>query len=112
MVKLFDGTSVPSDSEEWRAECEARYILSLSQIEQRERLESIARKRGGQAAAERVRRAMNLVWPAYVLDMPTRDVRRAYLAEVERIFGANTRKGLEERILALHGERLLQGALA
>lgn len=29
-VSLFDGSVVRSDSEEWRAECEARHVLRLS----------------------------------------------------------------------------------
>lgn len=29
IVKLHDGTEVTSDSEEWRAECEARWVIKL-----------------------------------------------------------------------------------
>lgn len=29
LVLLIDGRTVPSDSEEWRAECEARWILHM-----------------------------------------------------------------------------------
>lgn len=35
MVTLVDGTRVPSDSEEWRAECEARHILNQPHIDAR-----------------------------------------------------------------------------
>lgn len=83
-------------------------MLRLPGIEQRERLAAIATKRGGQGAADRVRREMYRVWPAFVLDMPTIDVRRAYLAEVERSIGSRTRKELEQRILELHRARMLQ----
>ncbi len=30
LVTLYDGTRVASDSEEWRAECEARHLLHLN----------------------------------------------------------------------------------
>lgn len=38
MVTLVDGTRVPSDSEEWRFECEARHILNQPTKEDRQRI--------------------------------------------------------------------------
>lgn len=35
MVTLVDGRQVPSDSEEWRLECEARAVLAMPNIEDR-----------------------------------------------------------------------------
>lgn len=46
-VTLHDGTVVDSSSEEWRHECEARYILNMPTIHQRRStLEAIEKKRG------------------------------------------------------------------
>jgi hypothetical protein len=36
MVTLVDGTRVPSDSEEWRFQCEAQHVLNLPTREQRQ----------------------------------------------------------------------------
>ena len=36
-MTLHDGTLVMSDSEEWRAECEARHVLSLPSLAARRR---------------------------------------------------------------------------
>lgn len=35
LVTLHDGRQVPSDSEEWRHECEARHIIAMPTLEQR-----------------------------------------------------------------------------
>lgn len=75
-VTLIDGREVPSDSEEWRAECEARHILNMpSKADRRDfvygpigqdgiRRGGVARKRGMEAAQrleESVRRLHSIM---------------------------------------------------
>lgn len=61
-VTLIDGREVDSESEEWRHECEARYIaLRPTLVERRQYLEAVERKRGFEAANE-LRATMKLLW--------------------------------------------------
>lgn len=59
-VTLIDGRQVDSWSEEWRAECEARHVLSLpSKERRRDYIAGCTHKRGekaGQALADLVRK--------------------------------------------------------
>lgn len=49
-VTLFDGREVDSASEDWRAECEARHVLSMpSVVARREYLAGIRQRRGPNA---------------------------------------------------------------
>lgn len=63
-VHLFDGTPVSSYSEAWRLECEARSVLAIRSLDQRQRhlrqIESIR----GKAAADRLRAAILAIWQA------------------------------------------------
>lgn len=53
MVKLADGREVPSDSQEWLLECEARHILNLpSKPARLELLDQIEKRRGPDARRE------------------------------------------------------------
>lgn len=53
MVKLADGREVPSDSQEWFLECEARHILNLpSKPARLELLDQIEKRRGPDARRE------------------------------------------------------------
>ena len=62
LVHLLDGREVPSDSEEWRHECEARAIAALRTLaERREWLERVEKRRG-KAAADRLRATMKQLW--------------------------------------------------
>ena len=58
-VTLIDGREVDSYSEAWRAECEARHILSMpNKFVRRNYLEQVAKRRGekaGQQLADLVR---------------------------------------------------------
>lgn len=50
MVTLADGREVPSDSQEWKDECEARHILNMGTKAARiELLNQIEKKRGPDA---------------------------------------------------------------
>ena len=51
MKTLIDGREVESDSEAWRAECEARYVCRMdSQLARFEYIEGLKKKRGEEAA--------------------------------------------------------------
>lgn len=51
-VALIDGRIVDSASEEWRAECEARYVARLPTRQERRRYVDAVRARRGDAAAD------------------------------------------------------------
>lgn len=104
LVTLADGQQVPSDSELWRAECEARALLAIPHEERADVLERIEQKRGAEAK-RRLKDTMREVEHAFVLDMPNRDLRRAYLAKVEHHRGPNAREHLELRITELWNRR-------
>ena len=59
MVTLIDGRQVDSYSQDWRAECEARQVLAMPDIQARRTyLADISKRRGevaGQALADLVR---------------------------------------------------------
>lgn len=62
LVKLLNGTEVPSDSEAWRHECEARQIANMPTLERRrEHLAGVAEKRGD-AEADRLRGTIAELW--------------------------------------------------
>lgn len=63
MVTLHDGTEVPSDSEAWRHECEARSIMNMPTLEKRRAHLAAITKIRGQAAADRIRETMSILWP-------------------------------------------------
>lgn len=62
MVTLADGREVASDSPEWRAECEARYILNMPTKDARLALLDQIEKRRGADAANDLRRRVLLLW--------------------------------------------------
>ena len=64
MVVLVDGREVSSASEEWRHECEARYILKLPSLEQRRAWLADLERRRGKAAVDRLRDTMSQLWRA------------------------------------------------
>lgn len=104
LVTLVDGQQVPSDSEAWRAECEARAMLAIPHDYRADVFELIERKRGPDAVRQ-LKANMREVEHAFILDMATRDVRRAYLAKVEHYRGENAREHLELRIKELWNRR-------
>lgn len=100
MVTLVDGRQVPSTSEEWRAECEARTILGTPHEKRHEQLQAIGAKRGVEAL-ERLNTMVDELEPSFVLGLPNRDVRRAYAAKVEYYYGQNAREALEHKVRTL-----------
>lgn len=50
LIELIDGRFVRRDAEQWRHECEARYILSLPFHLRRQYLADIEAKRGVEAS--------------------------------------------------------------
>jgi len=61
LVQLVDGKFVTRDAEEWRHECEARYILSLSSLAERRRFLSVIESKRGIPAADALRWTMTLL---------------------------------------------------
>lgn len=104
MVLLADNRLVSSSSPEWMAECEAYAILAMDVGRKRTHLQRLGERRG-LAAEARVRSVMATVEPAYVLSLPDREARHAYLNRLEREVGGNARANLEPRIRALWESR-------
>lgn len=104
MVLLADNRLVDSCSPEWMAECEAYAILAMDIGRRRAHLQLLIDRRGPDAEA-RVRSVMATVEPAYVLSLPDREARHAYLNRLEREVGGNARANLEPRIRALWQSR-------
>lgn len=64
MVTLLDGRHVPSDSEEWRHETEARAIADLRTLNERRAWLEALEARRGKPAADRLRATMKALWKA------------------------------------------------
>lgn len=62
MVTLIDGRQVESDSEDWRHECEARYVAAMPMRQQRLDYVAAIESRRGTAEAERLRSTVRAVW--------------------------------------------------
>lgn len=62
MPKLHDGTEVPSDSEEWRHECEADAILHFPTLAARQAQLALVEKRRGEAERLRLQKTMMALW--------------------------------------------------
>lgn len=64
MPKLLDGREVPSDSEEWRHECQCRAIARLHPVDvRRECLENL-KKKFGRAYVDRIKDTLTAIWKA------------------------------------------------
>ena len=100
LVRLHDGRQAYTDSASWRAECEARTILLMDYPKQREFLRVVEERRGADAVAA-LRDLMHDVEPSFLLGLPDKDARRAYLNRVERDRGLNARTHLETRARAI-----------
>lgn len=103
-VTLSDGQIVDSSSEAWRAECEARYILSLSMPKRVEQLALITFKRGIDAT-NRIRKNCYVIEPHYVLGMPNKAQRNDYLKRVRERYGEMAAETLRVKVLELHSAR-------
>lgn len=74
MVTLTDGRQVPSDSEEWRHECEARAIINMPSLAQRRqylygrrdittgKMEGGLRQKRGDEAVKRLEQTIKAIW--------------------------------------------------
>lgn len=103
-VTLRDGRQVLSDSEDWRAECEAIHRLRQPYTQREASLAMVEKVRGLDARLA-LERHMREVEPAFILDMANKDVRRAYLGRVEHHRGLPARESLEADIRALFARR-------
>ena len=63
-VNLHDGRKVDSASEEWRQECEARFILGFGNIKERRDWLDAIEKRRGKASTDRLRETIQALWKA------------------------------------------------
>lgn len=104
VVTLADGSKIASDSEEWRAECEARFVLGKTHTARTEFMAFIGQRRGA-SAEESLRSCIEATEPAYVLDLPNKAQRNAYLRTVELIQGENAASHLKNRCMELHAAR-------
>ena len=104
LVALACGRQVLSDSEVWRAECEARWILSLDLTKRAEVLALIGQRRGEEALASLKLRCFDLE-PYFVLSLPNKAQRNDYLDKVGRRFGPNASEAIRAKVLAVHEKR-------
>lgn len=61
-VTLIDGREVLSDSPEWKAECEARYLLARPTVDERRALLAAIEKRRGKAVREDLEQRALAIW--------------------------------------------------
>lgn len=105
VVTLVDGTEVLSDSEEWRAQCEAMEMLRRMAAGHALPLDVIEKRRGREAA-QRLWGLMLRIEPWFVLDRLTdRIARREYMLMVQSERGQSERDALYDRCMAIHAER-------
>lgn len=104
LVTLYDGRQVPSDSREWREECEARMVLAMPMVERVEFLNKVAkiRKHDGLMA---LKKRCHEIEPYYVLSLPDKAARNAYAARVAERFGVEVRDALQAKVLAIWEQR-------
>ena len=62
VVTLRDGRVVCNECEDYRAECEARYVVAMAGREQRREYLAVVRKRRGDAAADALAAAVRDLW--------------------------------------------------
>lgn len=103
-VTTIDGREVDSSSEAWRLCCEAVYTLNLPEADRGAWLSRVEKHRTD-AGRKALEQEMGRIEPAYLLAMANKDVRLAYLAQVERYRGAVTREWIEKRLVALWEQR-------
>lgn len=111
LVTLVDGRQVDCSSEEWRLECECRYILAKpftvrkpGETTRAMLLEQIGQRRGPEAL-EALKEAIHGIEPAYVLSLPNKAQRNAYLDQIGHHYGENAASHLKTRTVALHKAR-------
>lgn len=104
-VCLADGRVVSRNSAEWRAECDARFVLRMHHAHRPAYILRLREKRSADAVAA-LEAAMDAIEPAYVLDyLPNYTQRHAYVAEVRQYRGDNPADHLAAQIRALIGTR-------
>lgn len=104
MVTLFDGRIVSSSSREWMEECDARCALKIPPMRRTDHFAAIEAKRGVEAL-RKLKWLCRMVEPAFVLGLPNRQQRNAYLRDVQLRYGPEEAETLRERVIALHEKR-------
>lgn len=64
MPRLLDGREVPSNSQEWRAHCEALHIANLPTLARRRSLLHLIREKRGDAEYRRLCNEVRKIWDA------------------------------------------------
>ncbi|XVJ69931.1 MAG: hypothetical protein HEQ39_09930 [Rhizobacter sp.] len=64
MPKLLDGREVPSDSEEWRHECQCRAIARLQPVDVRRDTLAQLEKRFGKPYVDSIKDTLTKLWKA------------------------------------------------
>lgn len=111
LVTLHTGEQVSNYSEAWRAECEARHHLRQSLDKRKDAMELVEKKRGPDARLE-LERLIRQLEPAYVLGLPNKEVRRAYLHRVQMAQGEIRREILEQEVRELYERRKAEALAA
>lgn len=102
MPTLIDGREVPSNSEEWRAECEARYVGAMHGPNILAYVGVVADRRGQAAADALYTRALDVrAWTEdqaeAVAGLPTQQDRRDRLAAIASQYGDEAAKQVERQ---------------
>lgn len=100
------GVELGNTSEAFRAECEARYVLSKSYAE-RDKFLVLVRQRRGAGALMALGEMTRKIEPAYVLGLPTKIQRQNYLSSLAFRYGDMPAERLKSAILKLHESRKL-----
>lgn len=103
-VTTVDGRTLMSDSEDWRAYCEAMVVLKSQPHIAENRLVMIEKMRG-KAGRALVQAECDRLEPAYMLSLPDKATRQAHLQKIGDARGVSARAALEVRIVALWNER-------
>lgn len=99
LVTLIDGRQVANTSEEWRAECEARFVCKMRDRAREQYLESVEAKRG-QAAAKALRiAAWWMLEIEHVCSLATKEARNKYVAEFEDRRGQQAAERLRDLVI-------------
>lgn len=104
VVTLYTGEQVSSSSVEWMRECEARQVLLLDEKERTKVFLSVSKIRG-ESAADALRQRVIDIEPHYVVCLPDRELRAAYLERFAKNNSTIATKKLEDAVCALWRSR-------
>lgn len=97
MPQLHDGTEVASDSEAWRAECEAATVAAMRPARRLAYLQAVEKRRG-KTASDRLDAVACRIEGYRIAAMPGVTERRAAIADVERTRGVHARQAVQDAV--------------